>query len=173
MDAERRRAATFWSVPAPRMAAVSVRGGLVEHVDGLPLAVTKTKSQQPRQRSARRQRNALPPRGVNGTGVTRPSAGRVRACAFSTCLVRILQGHGRGVGFLIRELICGDQQIFVITQAGLARAARPLSCEEGMGTRYRSCDFTAHMCTGVIRSNYKLFVNPLFKLMSIEHTSSL
>ena len=93
-----------------------VQGGLVEHVDGLPLAVTKTKSQQPRQRSARRQRDALPPRGVNGTWVTRPAAGRVRACAFSTCLVRILQGHGRGVGFLIRELICGDQQIFVITQ---------------------------------------------------------
>ena len=33
----------------------------------------------------------------------------------------------------------------------------------------RSCDFTAHMCTGIIRSNYKLFVNPLFKLTSIEH----
>ena len=27
----------------------------------------------------------------------------------------------------------------------------------------RSCDFTAHMCTGVIHENYKLFVNPLFK----------
>ena len=25
------------------------------------------------------------------------------------------------------------------------------------------------MCTGMILSNYKLFVNPLFKLMSIEH----
>ena len=24
---------------------------------------------------------------------------------------------------------------------------------------YRSCDFTAHMCTGIILSNYKLFVN--------------
>ena len=33
----------------------------------------------------------------------------------------------------------------------------------------RSCDFTAHMCTGIILSNYKLFVNPLFKLISIEH----
>ena len=33
----------------------------------------------------------------------------------------------------------------------------------------RSCDFTAHMCTGMIPSNYKLFVNPLFKLISIEH----
>ena len=33
----------------------------------------------------------------------------------------------------------------------------------------RSCDFTAHMCTGMILSNYKLFVNPLFKLISIEH----
>ena len=31
------------------------------------------------------------------------------------------------------------------------------------------CDFTAHMCTGMILSNYKLFVNPLFKLISIEH----
>ena len=31
----------------------------------------------------------------------------------------------------------------------------------------RSCDFTAHMCTGMILSNYKLFVNPLFKLISI------
>ena len=28
---------------------------------------------------------------------------------------------------------------------------------------YRSCDFTAHMCTGIIHENYKLFVNPLFK----------
>ena len=27
----------------------------------------------------------------------------------------------------------------------------------------RSCDFTAHMCTGIIHKNYKLFVNPLFK----------
>ena len=35
--------------------------------------------------------------------------------------------------------------------------------------RSRSCDFTAHMCTGMILSNYKLFVNPLFKLISIEH----
>ena len=33
----------------------------------------------------------------------------------------------------------------------------------------QSCDFTAHMCTGIILSNYKLFVNPLFKLISIEH----
>ena len=33
----------------------------------------------------------------------------------------------------------------------------------------RSCDFTAHMCTGMILSNYKFFVNPLFKLISIEH----
>ena len=33
----------------------------------------------------------------------------------------------------------------------------------------RSCDFTAHMCTGMILSNYKLFVNLLFKLISIEH----
>ena len=33
----------------------------------------------------------------------------------------------------------------------------------------RSCDFTAHMCTGMILSNYKLFVNPLVKLISIEH----
>ena len=33
----------------------------------------------------------------------------------------------------------------------------------------RSCAFTAHMCTGMILSNYKLFVNPLFKLISIEH----
>ena len=31
------------------------------------------------------------------------------------------------------------------------------------------CDFTAHMCTGIILSIYKLFVNPLFKLISIEH----
>ena len=30
-------------------------------------------------------------------------------------------------------------------------------------------DFTAHMCTGMILSIYKLFVNPLFKLISIEH----
>ena len=29
--------------------------------------------------------------------------------------------------------------------------------------------FTAHMCTGSILSNYKLFVNPLFKLISVEH----
>ena len=28
----------------------------------------------------------------------------------------------------------------------------------------RSCDFTAHMCTGIIHKNYKLFVNPLFKI---------
>ena len=35
----------------------------------------------------------------------------------------------------------------------------------------RSCDFTAHMCTGMILSNYKLFVNPLFKLISIEHVT--
>ena len=27
----------------------------------------------------------------------------------------------------------------------------------------RSCDFTAHLCTGIIHENYKLFVNPLFK----------
>ena len=33
----------------------------------------------------------------------------------------------------------------------------------------QSCDFTAHMCKGVILSIYKLFVNPLFKLISIEH----
>ena len=33
----------------------------------------------------------------------------------------------------------------------------------------RSCDFTAHMRTGMILSNYKFFVNPLFKLISIEH----
>ena len=33
----------------------------------------------------------------------------------------------------------------------------------------QSCDSTAHMCTGIILSNYKLFVNPLFKLISIEH----
>ena len=33
----------------------------------------------------------------------------------------------------------------------------------------RSCDFKAHMCTGMILSNYKFFVNPLFKLISIEH----
>ena len=33
----------------------------------------------------------------------------------------------------------------------------------------RSCDFTAHMCTWMILSNYKLFVNPLFKPISIEH----
>ena len=26
----------------------------------------------------------------------------------------------------------------------------------------RSCDFTAHMCTGIIHEDYKLFVNPLF-----------
>ena len=26
------------------------------------------------------------------------------------------------------------------------------------GTTPRSCDFTAHMCTGMILSNYKLFV---------------
>ena len=30
-------------------------------------------------------------------------------------------------------------------------------------TSNRSCDFTAHMCTGMIHENYKLFVNPLFK----------
>ena len=33
----------------------------------------------------------------------------------------------------------------------------------------QSCDFTAYMCTGIILSNYKSFVNPLFKLISIEH----
>ena len=27
----------------------------------------------------------------------------------------------------------------------------------------RSCDFTAHLCTGIIHESYKLFVNPLFK----------
>ena len=29
--------------------------------------------------------------------------------------------------------------------------------------------FTAHMCAGIILSIYKLFMNPLFKLTSIEH----
>ena len=33
----------------------------------------------------------------------------------------------------------------------------------------RTCDFTAHMCTGRIIFIYKLLVNPLFKLISIEH----
>ena len=41
--------------------------------------------------------------------------------------------------------------------------------DEGTGLVARSFDFTAHMCTGMILSNYKLFVNPLFKLISIEH----
>ena len=27
-------------------------------------------------------------------------------------------------------------------------------------SHHRSCDFTAHMCTGIIHKNYKLFVNP-------------
>ena len=45
-------------------------------------------------------------------------------------------------------------------ERGLARPGRCAS---------RSCDFTAHMCTGMILSNYKLFVNSLFKLISIEH----
>ena len=94
-----------------------VQGGLVEHVDELRLAGTKPKSQQVGQRSAGRQRDALPPRGVNETGVTRPAAGWVRARAFSTCLVRVLQGPGRDVGFLIREQMCGDQQILVITHS--------------------------------------------------------
>ena len=31
---------------------------------------------------------------------------------------------------------------------------------------HQSCDFTAHMSTGMILSNYKLFVDPLFKLIS-------
>ena len=45
-------------------------------------------------------------------------------------------------------------------------------CEDliirGSNDGSRSCDFTAHMCTGMILSNYKLFVNPLFKLISID-----
>ena len=36
--------------------------------------------------------------------------------------------------------------------------------------RSQSCDFTAHMCTGMILSIYKLFVTPLFKLTSIVCT---
>ena len=40
---------------------------------------------------------------------------------------------------------------------------------ERLADQHRSCDFTAHMCTGIILSNYKLFVNPLSKLISIEH----
>ena len=31
------------------------------------------------------------------------------------------------------------------------------------GYRPRSCDFTAHLCTGIIHEDYKLFVNPLSK----------
>ena len=112
-----------------------VQGGLVEHVDGLRLAGTKPKSQQVGQRSAGRQRDALPPRGVNETGVTRPAAGWVRARAFSTCLVRVLQGPGRDVGFLIREQMCGDQQIFVITEWPGSSCKHPRS----RSRRSRSC----------------------------------
>ena len=34
----------------------------------------------------------------------------------------------------------------------------------------RSCDFTAHMCTGIIHENYKLFVNPLFSRAAAART---
>ena len=40
---------------------------------------------------------------------------------------------------------------------------------DGSNGNDQSCDFTAHMCTGTILSNYKVFVNPLFKPISIEH----
>ena len=44
-----------------------------------------------------------------------------------------------------------------------------------------SCDFTAHLCTGIIHKNYKLLVNPLFKtnqfctclLMVLKHSGKL
>ena len=40
---------------------------------------------------------------------------------------------------------------------------RSLNANGEVSPNYRSCDFTAHMCTGIIHENYKLFVNPLFK----------
>ena len=68
-----------------------------------------------------------------------------------------------------------------VFQVGLVRPGRDRGChgphdraaKQGRlvdgGVHTQSCDFTAHMCTGSILSIYVLFVNPLFKLISIEH----
>ena len=54
----------------------------------------------------------------------------------------------------------------ILTSSCLEAVISQRTCAQGLS---RSCDFTAHMCTGMILSNYKLFVNPLFKLISIEY----
>ena len=56
-----------------------------------------------------------------------------------------------------------------LQQADRPRGQRPGRLHAQQPLDPRSCDFTAHMCTGMILSNYMLFVNPLFKLISIEH----
>ena len=82
-----------------------------------------------------------------------------------------------------RRNSCGDPMVcFPLTRILLERlperllralgpalvAPRPRlgSCDF---TAPQSCDFTAHMCTGIKLSIYKLFVNPLFNLISVEH----
>ena len=59
----------------------------------------------------------------------------------------------------------------VVVRCCLVTAVKPVGLKStgAARERNRSCDFTAHMCTGIILSNYKSFVNPLFKLISIEH----
>jgi len=65
-----------------------VQGGLVEHVAGLRLAGTKTKSQKVGQRSAGRQRDALPRGGSTGPGLrSRRWGGSERAPSLRTASV--------------------------------------------------------------------------------------
>ena len=63
-----------------------------------------------------------------------------------------------------------QQQRHAAPRAALAnfgsRPSTPMCVYQPMkavSESHRSCDFTAHMCTRMILSNYKLFVNPLFK----------
>ena len=62
-----------------------------------------------------------------------------------------------------------DELLRNVISAGRCCGNQDLPSERDLSIAARSCDFTAHMFTGMILSNYKLFVNPLFKLISIEH----
>ena len=66
--------------------------------------------------------------------------------------------------FVIHELLRQRQKASQeLSAAAVVKMPKPTRRRRSAQADSRSCDFTAHLCTGIIHENYKLFVNPLFK----------
>ena len=144
--------------------------GLLHH--GVEVARARRHGQQPR-RGVPDSRGLLAG-AVNSTNVLYKCYISLRTLSDGWCggcmLLFSLSNNNSSCGLLS----CGDQYLTVSihneaiicslgSEVACARTCT-LSCRcmSRVGA-YRSCDFTAHMCTGIIHENYKLFVNPLFK----------